>query len=229
MLDSAPNVLLFDIDGTLANSGGAGGGALLDALVAEFSLESAEQVPLHGRTDLGITTELLEKHKIESSDENRKRLCQHYYRLLPAELEQRQGQLLPGVMQLLDALQGIESCHLALMTGNMPESAEIKMRHYGLWHYFEFGIYGDLAAQRPELAKPARRIIQSNLRSEADDFDGVVIGDTPLDVELAQRMGLRSLAVCTGGFSEMELAAAGADGVMQDLSDTQAVRRWLVG
>ncbi|MEM7560702.1 MAG: HAD hydrolase-like protein [Planctomycetota bacterium] len=227
MVESTPFVLLFDIDGTLANSGGAGGGALLDALVAEFSLESAEQVPLHGRTDLGITAELLEKHGIEPSDENRKRLCQHYYRLLPTELKQRQGQLLPGVVQLLDALQGIEGCHLALMTGNMPESAEIKMRHFGLWDYFGFGVYGDLAPQRPELAEPARQIIQTKLRRE--EFDGVVIGDTPLDIELAKCMGLRSLAVCTGGFSEAELTEAGADLVMQDLSDAQAVRKWLLG
>ena len=227
MLDSNPTVLLFDIDGTLANSGGAGGGALLNALIAEFRLDSADQVPLHGRTDLGITTELLESHGIEPSVENRARLCQHYYRLLPAELEQRQGRLLPGAERLLEALQGIEGCHLALMTGNMPESAEIKMRHYGLWDYFEFGIYGDLAAQRPNLAEPARNIIQSKLKR--DEFDGVVIGDTPLDIELAQCMRLRSLAVCTGGFSEMELAEAGADHVLHDLSNTQAVRKWLVG
>ena len=228
MVESNPLVLLFDIDGTLANSGGAGGGALLEALVAEFSLDSAEQVALHGRTDLGITDELLEKHGIEASDENRQRLCQHYYRLLPDELESRQGTCLPGVIELLDSLQSIENCHLALMTGNMPESAEIKMRHYKLWDYFKFGIYGDLATQRPELAEPARKIIHSMLQC-GDAFDGVIIGDTPLDIELAQRMGLRSLAVCTGGFSKAELADAGADRVMQDLSDTQAVRKWLLG
>ncbi|MEM7474275.1 MAG: HAD hydrolase-like protein [Planctomycetota bacterium] len=222
-----PLVLLFDIDGTLLDSSGAGGSALLDALIKVFELESAEQVPLHGRTDLGIMSELLEKYGIEASTENLNRLCDKYYELLPAVLEGRSGACLPGVRELLDELAAQDNIHLALLTGNMPTSAKMKLEYFGLWPYFSFGIFGDLAAQRPLLAEPALKMISEETGVLANCSNTLILGDTPLDIELADCMQVQSLAVCTGGFSEQELVDAGASLVLHDLSDTKRICAWM--
>lgn len=214
---------MFDIDGTLIESGGAGGGALLQALQAEFQLAEAQSVPLHGRTDLGIMTELLESHGLDASQENLDRLADHYYRLLPSELQQRPGRTLPGVETLLARLQN-EPCRLALLTGNMPHSAKLKLRHYGLWEHFEFGVFGDLAPARPALAAPALQTIADQLQVNISPQQVVIIGDTPLDVELAQTMQCRCLAVCTGGFEARELN--GACLVVEDLTETNSIIQW---
>jgi phosphoglycolate phosphatase len=225
-------VLLFDIDGTLIRCGGAGGQSLCAALGEEFNLPEVEPVPLHGRTDLGIINELLSKHGIESNQENRSRLCDRYYSKLPSRLKQlsdeRSAHVLPGVSQLLGHLTSSANCVLALLTGNMPTSARIKLEHFGLWSYFRFGVYGDLTDHRPRLASPAHSAIADYFGQSAAPRRVVVIGDTPLDVELASTMQARSLAVCTGGFSQAELLNCGADWVLDNLADTQAVVDWLL-
>ena len=223
-----PIVLLFDIDGTLIDSAGAGGGALLAAMIHEFGLSEAQPVSLHGRTDLGIMTELLESHAIAATTENMQRLCDLYFASLPGELQQRQGDRLPGVEVLLQRLAEVPHCHLGVLTGNMPTSARLKLEYFGLWKHFEFGIYGDLAIQRPHLAGPALERIGVEVAPGIPGENIVIVGDTPLDIELAMEMDVRSLAVCTGGYSEHELRAAGASCVAKDLSETDEVLSWML-
>jgi phosphoglycolate phosphatase len=225
-LSQATVALLFDIDGTLIDSGGVGGSALLKALGAEFSLSEAQPVPLHGRTDLGIFTELLEKHGIFPSKIELNRLCEHYFRLLPLELAARPGRVLPGVHEVLEHVVSREDCLVGVLTGNMPTSAQAKLSHYHLDRYFSFGIYGDEAATRPELRGPALKRVHAHLGRELASNRIVIIGDTPLDVELAKAMGARCLAVCTGGIEASDLQAAGADLVVEDLSDTERIIDW---
>lgn len=221
-----PIVLLFDIDGTLIDSSGAGGGALLRAIEIEFQVSGVQPVPLHGRTDLGIMSELLENHNIPASLENIQRLSRLYFENLPAELRRRGGTSLPGVPELLIHLSRLSQCRVGLLTGNMPRSAQLKLEHFGLWSHFEFGIFGDVAAHRPDLARPALQSIEKHVASGIPPENIVIIGDTPLDIELARTMQVRSLAVCTGGFSASELLSAGAWRVVDNLSDTQRIVNW---
>ncbi len=232
-----PLALLFDIDGTLIDSAGAGGRALLNALESQFNLSQTTPVPLHGRTDLGIMTELLENHGIEATPEALMQLCDTYFQMLPLELERRGGHVLPGVVELLDAvsdmdgafLQAENACHevvLGVLTGNMPISAQVKLEHFRLASYFEFGVYGDRVHHRPDLRDTAISAVQQRCGPIAADRM-VVIGDTPLDIALARAMGARCLAVCTGGIDAHSLACAGADHVVQDLSATTDIVDWL--
>jgi phosphoglycolate phosphatase len=224
-------VLLFDIDGTLIRCGGAGGKSLCAALAIEFGLPEVQPVPLHGRTDLGILNELLSNHGIECTQVNRDRLCHRYYAMLPDRLQQlanaSEAHVLPGVAELLQEVSARSHFSLALLTGNMPTSAQIKLEHFQLWRFFQFGVFGNLVDHRPRLAEPARQIVEQHCGSEITPEQLVIIGDTPLDIELARAMGARCMAVCTGGFSVSELEEAGACIVLQDLSDTGRVITWL--
>ncbi len=220
-------MLLFDIDGTLIDSAGAGGGALLRAAQDCFERPDLRPVALHGRTDRGIMSELLETAGIEANLVNLTQLHEAYFQLLPQELERRGGVVLPGVVELLDQLLKTPRCHLGIVTGNMPQSARIKLEHFRLWNYFKFGVYGHEALQRRALSEPAWNYVRAHT-SEPLPEHVVVIGDTPLDVDLALTMRVRCLAVCTGGIDEPALRAAGAHHVVPDLSDTENLLRWLM-
>ena len=123
----------------------------------EFDLLFAHPVALHGRTDAGIMAELLTTNGIAATSENLNRLSQRYFAMLPSELEQRGGRVLPGVLELLGRLRATSECLIGLLTGNMPHSAQLKLKHFGLWKSFDFGIFGGQAEPRPHLAEPARR------------------------------------------------------------------------
>lgn len=224
-------VVLFDIDGTLVWCGGAGGQALCAALSEEFSIATVRPVAIHGRTDLGIINELLCTNGLAATSENRQRLLDRYFGLLPQYVQQKQSaqeaRILPGVLELLQSIQQ-DACILpGLMTGNMPSSARIKLEHFSLWSFFKLGIYGDLVDHRPLLATPALQAVSEHCGFPVSGDGIIVIGDTPLDIELARAMGARSLGVCTGGFQESELSLAGADHVLTDLSPTQHVLDWI--
>ncbi|MEZ6135415.1 MAG: HAD family hydrolase [Pirellulaceae bacterium] len=221
--------LLFDIDGTLIDSGGAGGRALLHALQDQFGIVDPRAVPLHGRTDCGIFRELLESHGIRATPAALQRLCEHYFDLLPQYLTTLAGRVLPGVMALLDTLVENQQCAMGVLTGNMQRSAQTKLMHFQLGHYFDFGIYGDAAPTRPELCQSALECVRVHCQRELPSEQIVVIGDTQLDVELAQAMGARCLAVCTGGVSAQQLNAAGAQLVLDDLTHTERILPWLFG
>lgn len=217
--------MLFDIDGTLIDSGGAGGGALLRAAREHFSRPELQPVPLHGRTDCGIMSEMLKNAGITVDADNLRKLSERYFGILPSELKLRRGRILPGVLELLEQLVSDPRIHLGIVTGNMPESARIKLEHFRLWHYFKFGVYGHEAVQRRDLSGPA----WTSIRQQADHLlpeSVVIIGDTELDVDLALAMKVRCLAVCTGGCEAGLLQSAGAHRVEQDLADTEQILRW---
>jgi phosphoglycolate phosphatase len=219
-------VLLFDIDGTLIDSGGAGGGALLRAAREHFARPDIQAVPLHGRTDRGIMSEMLENAGIAADSHNLRQLSERYCGMLPNELKLRGGRILPGVVPLLELLASDARVHLGIVTGNMPESAQIKLEHFELWQYFKFGVFGHEATQRRDLSVPAWKLI----REHAADLPGenvVIIGDTALDVDLALTMKVRCLAVCTGGCQAAVLQSAGAHHVAADLTETEQILRWI--
>ena len=222
------HILLFDIDGTLIRSGGAGKHALESALAALFGLaEVKDGVPYSGRTDSAIVRDLLALHGIEPTPANVERLKDAYLERLPGALRAHEGVVLPGVADLLDNLRTHERVALGLLTGNVCRGAEHKLRHFGLWEHFAFGGFGDDAHDRADVARAALCAAERHLRRPVEPAHVWVIGDTPLDVACARAVGAKAVAVCTGWHCLDELHACGADWVLNDLSDTAGLlARW---
>lgn len=227
-VETTSTVVLWDIDGTLIDSCGAGGSSLLQALEHEFQLSGARGVTLRGRTDAGIFRELLQSNGVGSGEAEVARLSRRYAEFLPNGLAGRQGRLLPGVRALLDMMQAETRFRMGLLTGNMPFAAQLKLKHYGLDHYFTAGTFGDQARERAGLKVHALATASQLNGGPIAPQRILVIGDTPLDIELAQAMGARCLAVGTGGYATDELLAAGADRVEGDLSNTLEIFNWCI-
>src|SRR5579862_4079719 len=150
-------LVLFDIDGTLITSGGAGEHSLRLALKERFGVDDdLKDVEIAGKTDSGISRRILEKHGLEASTENISAFCDTYLRFLAQQIPVRQGRLLPGIVELLDLLKTKPDVALALLTGNLSRGAEIKLTHYGVWHYFEFGAFADDHHDRNQLGRFAQ-------------------------------------------------------------------------
>ncbi|MDA1051194.1 MAG: haloacid dehalogenase-like hydrolase [Planctomycetota bacterium] len=217
--------LLFDIDGTLINTGGAGGTALIEAFREDFGIESPAQVPFSGRTDRGIGTNLFEQHGIDDSPENWQRLRDGYLARLPIHLAQRNGRILNGVSQLLERLQSHEAVAIGLLTGNVRDGARIKLSYFGLFGHFAFGGFGDEYRDRDGVAVTALAAARQHANGNGgfDPRRVWVIGDTPLDVSCARAIDARVLAVATGLHPKQELADAQPDLLLEDLSDTELV------
>lgn len=222
-----PALILFDIDGTLLLSGRAGLRAMTRAFAQTFGVADAfASSSFGGRTDSFLVSHALRTAGLPDSVESHARFRDAYLPLLAEEIEQpgtgHKG-LMPGVRELLAALGDHDHLHLALLTGNYRDAAEIKLTHFELSEFFEWGAFSDDAADRNALVPIARQ------RAETYDVPAealarvVVIGDTPYDIECARVGGAQSIAVATGGHSMEELRAAGADIVLADLSDTEAV------
>jgi len=216
-------VVLFDIDGTLVRTGGAGKAAIEAALVEEFQVElAADGVLYSGRTDRAISKDLLRIHGVPISDDNINRLLNNYLQRLPAALTRIPGKILPGVDDLLTRLQPHPAIRLGLLTGNVRLGARHKLAHFGLWEYFHFGGFGDHYEDRDDVARAALREAEQQCGELTPD-QVWVIGDTPLDVRCARAIGARSIAVATGWHSLEELHATGADYVLPDLTEPESL------
>lgn len=222
-------LLLFDIDGTLITSGGAGEGALKDAMKSRFGVEEDLQgILLAGATDARISRELLQKHNLECSSENIAALLDAYLNHLSERMCKHNGYLLPGIVPLLESLSQREDAVLALLTGNVVRGAEIKLTHYGVWNFFEFGAFADDHHDRNELGKFARARAQERHGEEFPPERIYVIGDTPRDIECGRAIGAKTVAIATGHYSMSELKAHAPDFLFEDLSDTPSVLAALV-
>ena len=220
-------ILLFDIDGTLIDTGGAGGRSFLEAFGDEFGVPSPKAVPMSGRTDFGILAQLLEENGIAPDSTAIDRLRKLYFDKLRARLPVSEGRVLPGVPLLLQRLQIHGMFTLGLLTGNMPESAMMKLEHYGLDHHFSWGIFGDRHPDRSALGRFAMSPIRQRFGKEVSRHELVVIGDTPLDVACAREIGCRVLAVATGAFDLASLQSHSPDRLLPDLTQTEAIIDWL--
>jgi phosphoglycolate phosphatase-like HAD superfamily hydrolase len=216
------HVCLFDIDGTLISSGGAGQRALEMALASEFGIDRPiERLLLSGRTDRAIVRDLFALHALEPSPANWQQLRNGYLRHLPGCLADSSGRILPGVAALLAHLRGREEVAVGLLTGNLRDGARLKLAHFGLDHYFAFGSFGDLHLDRDDVAREALALVQQRFNGSVVPGRIWVIGDTPMDVQCARCIGARVAAVTTGWHARDELAAAEPDLLMTDLSDPE--------
>lgn len=220
------NVYLFDIDGTLLSSGGAGKAALEEGLADEFGIRGTmARLVLSGRTDRAIANDLLQLSGLEASDENRARLLGAYLRHLPGCLARIPGGVLPGVTALLDRLRRQPDTYLGLLTGNIRVGAGLKLGHYLLADQFAFGGYGDRHVSRDDVAREAFATACAHLGRRLDAARTWVIGDTPHDVCCARAIGARAVAVATGWHPRAELAACTPDLLLDDLSDPEPLLR----
>ncbi|MFT6178330.1 MAG: phosphoglycolate phosphatase-like HAD superfamily hydrolase [Akkermansiaceae bacterium] len=210
-------LLLFDIDCTLVNTGGAGMGALNKAALEVFGSEGPP-LDLAGSTDSGIVRGLFEHFKMPYDAALEEEFYQVYLPMMQRNLNEPSfgGRILAGVPELLASLE--EGGHtLGLMTGNIERGAIIKSSHYGLAEHFGFGSYGDDHWDRNKLGPIAlARAEKASGKKFAPD-EILVIGDTPKDVACAHAFGVKCVAVATGAFDEEQLATCGADRVVPDL------------
>jgi phosphoglycolate phosphatase len=217
-------VILWDIDGTLIRSGGAGKDAMEGALREVFALTDIQgEVPYSGRTDCAIARDLLRIHGIDPTPENQRTLQQAYLARLPESLRTRGGHVLPGVPELLRELQQCQNTVLGLLTGNIRTGARTKLGHFGLWDYFTCGGFGDDYFDRDDVARMALREVCLHTGRDVDPTEIWVIGDTPHDVTCARAIGAKAIAVATGWHPVDELTACGPDHCFADLSDHCAV------
>jgi phosphoglycolate phosphatase-like HAD superfamily hydrolase len=215
------HVFLFDIDGTLILSGGAGKAAMEAALSSAFGIqELAGEVPFSGRTDRAIGQDLLSLHGIEQTADNWELLRSAYLRVLPDCLARHQGRILPGIQTLLEQLATRQRTVVGLLTGNIREGARLKLGHYRLFHHFTLGGFGDHHFDRNDVAREALAAVHHHLNGSG--FDQLwVIGDTPLDIRCARAINARVAAVATGWHPLEELAEEKPDLLFADLSDPE--------
>jgi phosphoglycolate phosphatase-like HAD superfamily hydrolase len=219
--------LLFDIDGTLIHTGGAGGAALRSAFRDLFRVSRPHDVEYSGRTDRAIGQDMLALNNIDKSEQNWLRLRQEYLGQLPAFLPQCRGRVLPGVEELLNRLAQVDDLALGLLTGNLQEGARLKLEFYRLMHHFRFGGYGDEHLDRNHVAESALEAARRHSDGSFDPDRVWVIGDTPLDIRCARWIKARSLCVATGNHTRDELAGCRPDVLVDDLSDTERITGWL--
>jgi len=215
---------LFDIDGTLITSGGAGETSYREA-VERFCGSPAplEGLNFAGNTDTGLARSALMAAGMEPTREAVMALNDTYLGILSERIHRHQGSLLPGIVRLLDLLRERSDCVLALLTGNLAAGAEVKLSHYGVWHYFDFGAYADDHHERNKLGPvaTARALEEHGVEFNPDSI--YVIGDTPRDIECGKAFGAITVAVATGKYSVEELASHDPDFLFDDFSDAEAV------
>lgn len=211
-------IWLFDIDGTLIVSGGAGQDAAVEALVSAFGISaSREGIEFAGRTDRAIVQDLFHAHGIECTADRWMRFQTEYLRHLERLLEERQGSVLSGVVELLTFLSQRPDTYLGLLTGNIRAGAELKLKRYGIWHQFEFGGYGDDHYSRNDVARSAFVDAQRRVPQHIEPDDVWVVGDTVHDIHCARAIGAKVIAVSTGSYSSQDLEAHAPDLLLDNL------------
>lgn len=229
-MDSAA-LLLFDVDGTLVLTGGAGSRGMARAFHQVFGVPDAfDGIPMPGRTDPQIVADALARTGIQADAAALAAFRRAYRECLIEELAKPPAgarQVMPGVRELLAQLRVRDRVFLSLLTGNYSEAAAIKLGYFGLWECFRGGAFGEDARERHELVPVAvARARAEGLPDIARDRV-FVVGDTPLDVACARRAGVRSIAVAAGGTPAETLRASGAEVVFNDLTDTDAFLGWI--
>jgi phosphoglycolate phosphatase-like HAD superfamily hydrolase len=220
-------VCLFDIDGTLLSSGGAGKAALEKALVDDLGIPLSVHVPYSGRTDRAIIRDLLHRHGVQETPQLVQKLLDGYLRRLPDCLCKHNGCVLPGIPELLQRLGRCEDVAVGLLTGNVRAGAKAKLGHFGLFEHFRFGGFGDLHFDRNDVAREALAAIHAHGHTAVTPDNIWVIGDTPLDVECARAIGARVAAVATGYHTIEHLVETKPDVLLPNLADpTPLLRRW---
>jgi phosphoglycolate phosphatase len=222
-------LVLFDVDGTLLLTSGAGRRAITAAIAEELAdSRPMRRIRFDGKTDPQIIAELLETagRRDHLTAGRLDAICRRYVERLATELQQPTGKttVMPGVHRLLERLEHEQGVMLGLLTGNIAEGAALKLRSAGIDpERFRVGAYGSDAAHRPDLPPIAVQRAARYFGRVPSGPEVVIIGDTPADIACGACINARAIAVATGGYTQAELLACGPHVVFQDLSDTERV------
>ena len=217
-------LVLFDIDGTLVHTGGAGTKAFSHTFASVFGLKhGAERMKFAGRTDVSLVREFFGIHGVPASVENLGDFFENYVFWLEHIVAQSTGGECAGVRNFIEDLLALpQPPTLGLLTGNIRLGAQIKLRRFGLWDHFVMGGFADDHEERNHIAvaalERARRVLDPHLQPQ----EVVVIGDTPHDVRCGKFIGAKTIAVATGGSTFEELQPHAADWTVQDLTQIRA-------
>ena len=223
-------LVLFDIDGTILLTDGAGRRAVHRALIEVFGTTGPADLRFDGKTDPQIVRELMrhEGHTDAHIDAQMERLFERYLECLDDELRAGAAgvRLMPGVAELIDALDARDDAILGLLTGNLAAGARAKLAAAGIDpDRFRVGAYGSDDETRGALPAVAQRRVREQLGLDIAGHDVVVIGDTPADLECGREIGARAIGVSTGQYSIEELRRHNPVAVFEDLSPTVDVVR----
>ena len=223
-------LVLFDIDGTILWTDGAGRRAIRDALLLEMGTAGPieEGYRLDGKTDPQIVRELMTAagHPDADSEAHILRVCRRYVEMLARELEvaRERTRLFPGIDRLLNELERRDDALVGLLTGNVAEGAKLKLRAAGIDPArFRVGAFGSDAAVRAALPPIAAQRAEPFMGRKPSGDDVVIIGDTPADVTCGSSLGARAIGVATGHYSREDLLSAGAFAAFADLADMEPV------
>ena len=219
-------LILWDIDGTILHSTGAGMKALQRALDEVFGVSGTlEGIDFAGRTDPLIIRQIFHRFGIEASAGNFARYIDGYIAVLPEALGQNHSRILPGAEGLIR--EAAERPHVVqgLLTGNLRRGAETKLGYHGLWDFFPIGAFADDSELRNELGPFALRRAKSHWGHDFSTNSVWIVGDTPHDISCARAVGGRALAVATGNSKASDLAGHNPDAVLETLGDARAFWR----
>jgi phosphoglycolate phosphatase-like HAD superfamily hydrolase len=228
------HLVLFDIDGTILHSSGAGRDAMEHALQATFGTPGDPSIRYDGKTDKQIVRESM--HHAGFSDEvidaRMDATIACYVAGLPSRLDDpaRGVAMYPGVAELIEAVHQRSDCVLGLLTGNVESGARLKIQSVGLdFGRFLINAFGSDSEVRGELPAVAHGRMTEVFGITLRGTDVVVIGDTPADIACGRSLGARAIAVATGSYSVEELSTHSPYAVFADLSDTAAVMAAILG
>jgi phosphoglycolate phosphatase-like HAD superfamily hydrolase len=224
---AAVKLVLWDVDGTLVDSAGLGRDAFCEAFEAVTGSQPSVRVPFAGRTDLEIAFDMLHSAGIDGA----RGLLDSFGDELEAAMAKRAqalreyGRAMPGAAAALARLQSRPDVLQSLLTGNIAPNAKVKLSAFGLDRHldFEIGAYGSDHRMRGELVAIARSKAEQKHGVELASADVVLVGDTPLDIRAAHEGGARAVGIATGPYDAATLRDAGADAVLEDLTDTDAL------
>ncbi len=221
-------LVLFDVDGTLIATRGAGRRAIQSALLEEIGVEGPlDGVRFDGKTDPQIVRELLKvaRHPEDEWTSLITEICEHYLELLATELDEGPApRVYPGVHRLLDALEDRSDTVVGLLTGNLARGARLKLNAAGiLFERFRIGAFGSDHHERAELPAVAVERAATVMGNVPDGNDVVIIGDTPADMTCGRGIGARAIGVATGTYTTDELLDAGGYTAVPDFADPEPV------
>ena len=216
-------LILFDIDGTLMDTGGAGTRSLNFAMHELFSIQDAFQgIRMAGKTDTQIIKEGLRKHALPL-DGTIISVIDAYLRHLRQEIQNDRKSLKPGIYELLRDMSMAGEPALGLLTGNIEQGARIKLDAFQLNDYFPSGAFGSDAEDRNMLLPIAVKRYAEFTGKKIAPEECLIIGDTPRDIECARIHGAKSVGVATGPYPLESLVQAGADHAFTDFGDYRSV------
>jgi phosphoglycolate phosphatase len=214
-------VVLFDVDGTLIDTGGAGGRSWSHAFREAFGVDG----DIRKFSEVGMTDPVVARETFEGTlgreptTDEVIRLMMRYVLRLPEEVAASTGyRVMPGVHDLLEQLVHADTL-LGLVTGNIEGAAHIKISRAGLQRFFLFGGYGSDSAVRSDLTRAAIARAEALSGHDIDPSEVLVVGDTPRDVEAAHGAGAVAVGVATGEYSVDQLRDGGADHVLRSFAD----------